>query len=121
MSLKIDPLNLFNSKLKEFIQDLIGIFPDDAEFKACLTAAKIASPSFTQKMFNKYLTPTYKDRIINRDQAFFLDETFDSTVADVGFVSKLKKTWIHLSDENKEFVWQYMILLVLLNDKCNNS
>jgi predicted urease superfamily metal-dependent hydrolase len=76
-------------------------------------------------MFNKHVSIPYSERIVNTDDEFFLEKDYMDDVESVGkdvdfnygLVNKIKEFWKDMTDTNKEIVWKYLNLLVLLCDK----
>jgi len=110
----------FNSKLEEFLKDLIVSYPDDKDFvmfKQSFSMLKIVDSTKPVFLFKMYTTK-YMDQITNRDEKFFLDHDFQdelSSTDDKDFssemLSKLKSYWNTMSDENKDIIWNYLNLL----------
>jgi hypothetical protein len=125
-------ITCFNNKLEEFLKDLINTFPEDNDFKLfknSFSLLKQLNPKQPQQIFHKY-APEYKQHILDRDDQFFLDKSYDEiqeakqylksdVIADV--VNKLKGYWLQLDTSNREIVWQYLNLLIILDDKCASA
>ena len=118
--------NTFNNTFQEFINDLINTFPDDKSFKLCkqsFTFMKNIDDTKPIEMFRVYALK-YREQIISRDEGFFLNHDFkDEITADnvnlsVEILMTLKSYWKQLTDDNKDVVWKYLVLLYKLNDKC---
>jgi len=117
----MNPTKLFNAKLIEFINDLILAYPDESEFVVCkdlLDWSTKCDISFPQQMFNEHICQKYEQHLVDKNEDFFLKETYDPTVTDIRFVEKLKQMWKGMNQENKEVVWKYMQCLLVLNKKC---
>lgn len=120
--------NLFNEKLDEFFKDIIIAFPKINEFnkfKVGLTMLKNINPKSPQNIFNNYIIQKYRNAILIRDERFFLDITdFDinSKRRDywIDFINQLKLIWQTIDDNNKDIIWKYFNILLILNDKCLN-
>lgn len=120
--------NLFNEKLDEFFIDIIIAFPkinEFSKFKVGLTMLKNINPKSPQNIFNNYIIPKYRNAILIRDERFFLDITdFDinSKRRDywIDFINQLKLIWQTIDDNNKDIIWKYFNILLILNDKCIN-
>lgn len=119
---------LFNQKCEEFVSELITAYPDVVEFKKfktgirLLTSINIKTP---QMLFKKNQVPHLRDNILNKNEDFFLkfDITVDTKHCNdyddwVEFVNRLKSIWVNLDETNKETIWKYFRVLVLLSDKC---
>lgn len=120
----MDPLVLFNAKMLEFCQDLVDTFPEDNDFKVCQNLVVWSlgmDKTMPQRMFNQHVAARYHEMLMHKNEAFFLNETFDPSVTDVQFVTKLKQIWVNLDDSNKDAVWKYMQLLAILNKKVQDA
>ena len=128
MNSKQNIVEIFNSKLNEFINDLLNIY-DDSDLHAFRTSLKMLICVDSKKpirMFHKHVYVPYSDRIVNNDDEFFLDKDYSEDVQAVGkdvvdfnqgLVNKIKEYWKDMGSDNKEIVWKYLGLLVLLCDK----
>lgn len=124
---------IFNTKISEFLNDLIRLFPDDADFKMYKTAislAKLADEKKPLQYYKKFVTEEYKEHIRNKNDKFFLDHDYKEILSDselsndinsVNFssqiVDRLKGYWSQISDENKEIVWNYFTLFLKISEK----
>lgn len=127
MNSKVNIVEIFNNKLGEFINDLISIY-DDSDlfaFKTSLQMIICVDSKKPIRMFNKHVSIPYSERIVNTDDKFFLEKDYTDDVESVGkdvnfnhgLVNKIKEFWKDMTDTNKEIVWKYLNLLVLLCDK----
>ena len=127
MNSKVNIVEIFNNKLNEFLNDLIKIH-DDSDLFAFKTSLKMLICVDSKKpirMFNKHVSIPYSERIVNTDDEFFLEKDYMDDVESVGkdvdfnygLVNKIKEFWKDMTDTNKEIVWKYLNLLVLLCDK----
>ena len=114
----------FNTKLEEFLNDLLTAFPEFKDFKVLkhgINLAKTIDAKMPANVFLQHMTDEYEKNILSRDDAFFMNEDY-AYVADMGvdldIISKLKTLWGQLDDSNKESVWKYLQVLVLLSRKC---
>ena len=127
---------LFNNKLDEFIKELIKTFPQDPDFKlfqASSRVLKLANEKKPLELFNTGLTDEYKKNIREKNEDFFLNNDYSDVLNNEKLkqqpqfnnddnmnnklINKLKGYWSELSEENKEIVWKYFKILVLLIDK----
>jgi hypothetical protein len=119
----LDSFVLFNKKFEEFLNDLIDTYPDENELKTMKNmldwTIKYMGSKVLQEMFNLSVAIPYSDRIIQKDESFFLEECeYDPQYADINIINKLKNRWKQLSEENRTVVWKYMLVLLVLNHKC---
>jgi hypothetical protein len=124
---------IFNTKISEFLNDLIRLFPDDADFKMYKTAislAKLADEKKPLQYYKKFVTEEYKEHIRNKNDKFFLDHDYKEILSDSELsndinsgdfssqiVDRLKGYWSQISDENKEIVWNYFTLFLKISEK----
>lgn len=115
----MDIIDIFNSKLKEFLKDVVPLCPDLEDARKALNLALVVDSSIAQVYFDKYVAQKYTTQILNKDESFFMSKTYDNEdiAIDFDFIDKIKKVWKQLSVENKEAVWKYMQVLILLNSK----
>jgi hypothetical protein len=119
--------DLFNDKVDEFFKDLITAFPHIQEFKkfkSGLTMLRNIDPKTPQSIFNSYVLSKYKEALLNKNECVFLDEQeFEvySTRKEywLEFINQLKSIWTTLDDENKQVIWKYFHVLIVLSDKCS--
>lgn len=105
------------------MHDLIRVFPDDVEFRMYELAIKstiLYYPTYIAEMFFDKVTLPYEDKIMQRDSTFFLTHDYTQVVqhkeADA-IIDKVKDCWMNMNDENKEIVWRYFRVLLLLSKK----
>nr|QOI90447.1 hypothetical protein HWQ62_00311 [Pyramimonas orientalis virus] len=130
---KEECVNLFNVKLKEFINDLITVYPHDDDlykFKTSISMLLLVNDKQVIKIFKDFVYPKYKDRILSRDEKFFLNHDYtDDVVATQNtespeftdqLIVKIKSYWKTMTDENKNIIWSYFNLLIKLVEKYIN-
>lgn len=116
-------LDIFNAKMQEFLNDLVAAFPDVQDFKMCKSALTLALsfyPKKPQEIFNTYVAVPYKSFIIDKNEEFFLSHDFKHVVnsdADFDIVERIRNVWGVMSDTDKESVWKYFQILLVLNQK----
>ncbi len=121
----------FNTKLDEFLKDLSTSFPEFNDVKVLRNGLKLAmtiDAKLPQKYFNENLTSSFETHIMSRDEKFFLEQDYQEIIRhnsnlingiDLDIIPKIKSIWKTLDDSNKDAIWKYLQLLVLLNKKCN--
>tara|TARA_B110000444_G_C18545400_1_gene457727 strand:- start:9 stop:410 length:402 start_codon:yes stop_codon:yes gene_type:complete len=125
--------NIFNTKIIEFLNDLIHLFPNDYNFKMYKTAinlVKLADNKKPLQYYKKFVTDEYKEHINNRNDKFFLEHDYSEIINDselnseVGasdisskIVNRLKGYWSSLSDDNKVTVWDYFNIFLKISEK----
>jgi hypothetical protein len=119
----MDYLIKFNEVFQDMVRDLVNVFPTDSELRLYefgLKATFIADKFMVSRIFNENVAIPYGDVIKQRDEGFFVSKTYDEykQYQDVGdIISKLKRCWVELSEDNKGIVWKYLIVLINLNQK----
>lgn len=127
---------IFNQKADEFFKDLIDGFPKTPEYNVVVGEFRTLRSGFTllknmdnkqpQRIFRDYIIETYRDKIANEDESFFLSKNdFEITSRRkeywMDFIDKIKMAWAKMDDENKKIIWKYFRLLVALSDKCEEK
>jgi len=123
-------LDKFNRTFAEFVDDLIGVFPNDAEFrmvKIAIMGMTMAAPNMLHESFSKRVVVPFGDKILARDEGFFLDADYTEHVTDVDgvespeeaarLVDKVKHMYRKMGPDDQAVVWKYMRVLVLLAKK----
>lgn len=117
-------LQRFNTVFVEFLDDLAHLFPNDGELslmQLAVRAASLASPHLLQAGFHEYVVIPFGDRVLARDEAFFLakdDYEKHATDADVdvgAMVQKIKDGYLRAADADRDAVWRYLRTLVQLS------
>lgn len=116
----------FNDQAYEFMKELAQTFPQVTEFsrlKSAFNVLQNVNKKTPQNFFNKYVVSSYRDVILERDEVFFLSEKQfglkdDSAQYWLGFIEQLQNIWKTLDAENKDIIWKYFRVLILLSDKC---
>jgi hypothetical protein len=109
----------FNTITKNFLTDLHNILPEEKDikvFKSQLSVLEMMDPSKIIKSFVEFVYP-YKEHILKKNEDFFLGnlEIEDDYLSESIHLKDLWKS--KLSDENKEIVWKYFKIMVVLSDK----
>lgn len=125
---KLDFYNLFNEKMLEFANDLCTVFPQVAEFKrfrSGILMLQNLEPKTLENIFRTYVLQKYKDQLLQKDESFFLQhKKYDiySQRADywLSLIDQLKEMWVTLDSDNKDIVWKYFHILIVLSDKCQS-
>jgi hypothetical protein len=122
--------SIFNQKAEEFCKDLVSTFPEVNEFKQLksgMLLLKTLDEKKPREVFNKFMTPQFREKLMTRDETFFMNEAHNHVVDVDGLdisqwetiVDLLRSLWVGLSDENKEVLWKYFQVLVTVSDKCS--
>lgn len=115
----------FNEQAYDFMKELCTSFPQFSEFNRCKTALNVLKNVNTkapQKFFHSYIGSVYKDVLLKKDENFFLSEDKFGIKEDnqywFDFIQQLKNIWRTLDETNKNVIWEYFHVLILLSDKC---
>jgi len=119
-------IDIFTKQLLEFAKCLCKLYPHDVDLKLAKTAVVAISLVNSRQLldlYNEFAFP-YRERILNKDEQYFLQKDFVSDDLDASTDKSAFSTMFNfrrylteLSDENKENIWLYMMVLVKLNDK----
>jgi len=119
-----DIIDKFNRTFNEFCNDLIGVFPEDAEFqmaKLAVTGLSFAAPTALHDGFRNRVVVPFGDKILARDEGFFLDVDYRNHTSDMEdserIVNKIKHMYRQMNTDDRAVVWKYMRVLVLLSNK----
>jgi hypothetical protein len=126
---KLDFYNLFNEKMLEFAKDLCDVFPNVAEFKRFRSGVLMLQnlePKTLENIFRTYVVEKYKDQLLMKDESFFLEHTDFEIYSQrtdywLSLIDQLKEMWKTLDQDNKEIVWKYFHVLIVISDKCHAS
>jgi len=111
----------FNKIIIGFLEELMKILPEEKNikvFKSQLSTVEFLDEKKIIKSFIQYGYP-YKKQILEKDESFFLKEGNVKIEGDyMSEALQLKRLWqTKLSDDNKEVVWKYFKVLVLICEK----
>ena len=117
-------LEKFNDTFKEFVEDLIRIFPDDPDFRmyelAIITALN-TDELLVINIFNEHVVQQYGDKLLNKDNDFFINHSYDnildSNMSSIDVIQKIKGYWCDITSDTKETIWKYFRVLILLDRK----
>lgn len=115
----LDCYKEFNGALKFFMRELVRLYPDIAELKLMLflyKTMKTVSKKSPQKYFHG-LIEEHSEDLLKRNMSFFMGKEFDDPVS-TKVITRFKKEYELMSEENKEMVWKHMVVLYHLSVKC---
>jgi hypothetical protein len=123
----MDYLNKFNITFNEFIEDISSLFPEDSDFTLYKTALKTAislDKKLAYNTFNTQVIEKYSTQILNRDETFFLEHQY--SIVNIkkeysSIIDKIKSYWSSMNEENKNIVWKYLKVLILLSNKIKET
>lgn len=107
----------FHKEIRAFMKDLINVFPNDRHVKlasSTLTISLMDDPDNNViKDFYNALAPC-EGYISSKDDRLFLNNCI---VSEMVIFNELEKYWKALDLDNREVVWNYIILLFYLAKK----
>ena len=114
--------DVFNDKLVEFLKDLTSSFPHVDEFrklKAGTMCIINIDPKKPRNVFHTMVADKYRASILAKDEQFFLSHNYEAHKDEwEDFIEELKRMWSGLDANNKDTIWKYFNLLLLISDKC---
>ena len=117
----------FNEKCDEFCKDIISSFPNIDQFKyirSGLNLIKNLDVKSPQRIFHSNIyNSKYREYILTRNEEFFLtndDFSIQSEKKEYWneFIDNIRKVWQTLQVEDKDIVWKYFHVLLVLSEKC---
>lgn len=120
----MDYLEKFNQTFLEFGEDIMKVFPDDDEFRMynlTLNTVITMYPDYVLQVFTKKVIEPFGDKIMERDESFFLQHEYDDVKEKhqqaSEIINKIKSYWEIMNASDREVVWKYFRVLVLLGKK----
>jgi hypothetical protein len=112
MASKVALMNAMFDQFNSFVTELVGMYPDDADFSMFLTTLKLmrtTNPSLLVKYVYEN-TNSFEDKILKKDEGFFLDYSFSeySSDVDLNIFVKLKEYVKTMTPSSKDNVWKYI-------------
>jgi hypothetical protein len=114
---------VFIQQIDNFVNELCTIFPDSNEilmFREKYNLIRYANSKLVVEYFIMYILP-HKKKIINQEESFFLEGGGQEEIKDnsgLKFRDSIKSLWIsEMSDENKEIIWKYFKIFIILCEK----
>jgi len=118
-------LRAFNSNFFDFINEIIRIFPDNADIatgKRAFEMAKSANPTILVKVWYTYIYSPYVDVIDEGDITFFFDKNYEEDVGVLNnsrkilnIIDSLRDPIRIMSDANKAHSMNYIQILSRLS------
>ena len=114
-------IDTFFNQFTDFLKQLENMYPDDTDFPVFITTLdllKSTNPMLVVKFVKENIVDLYKDKILNKDESFFLDQDYTQHGdVDLNIVHKLKKYVKDMSPNSKDVVWKYIELIMKLSMK----
>lgn len=117
-------MNALFDQFSSFITELISMYPDDPDFPLFLNSLKLLKTT-NPSLLIKYVyenTSAFEDKILNKDEKFFIQYSFSeySNDVDLNIFSKLKQYIENMSPESKDNVWKYIQNIYRLSKAISN-
>jgi hypothetical protein len=121
-------ISVFNKQVSNFLDALYKILPDNKDiyiFQTQLETMSIINKKLLVDNFIKFVYP-YKGEILKKDEHFFLGRDLGEDLGieenQIERAIHLKKLWKeNLTDENKEVVWKYFQVMIVLAERIVNK
>lgn len=114
-------IDTFFNQFTDFLKQLENMYPDDTDFPVFITTLELlksTNPILVVKFVKENIVDLYKDKILNKDESFFLDQDYTKHGdVDLNIIQKLKKYVKDMSPNSKDVVWKYIELLTKLTIK----
>lgn len=108
-------LDAFFTQFIAFLGELKEMYPDDPDFPGFVTALTLirnTNPMLAVNFIKTEVVDPYKEKILARDESFFLEQDFTEKNADMNVIFKLKDYVREMTPASKDVVWQYIELLM---------
>lgn len=114
-------IKLFNLQFTELLGELVRLYPLDNSLRLLQTSSNgmiYMNPKSFAETVIEYLTP-YNDKIIAKDESFFLNEIindFEDTNFIADEIKKVHSIWSspETTTDTKNTIWKYFIFMVKL-------
>jgi len=113
-------IEAFYTQFGEFLNELTKMYPDDKDFPSFasnLSMMKYMNPMYPINFVKTDVVDKYKEKILTRDESFFLTSEEIKQSADIDIVYKLKSYIQDMSSQNKEAVWSYIEIITKITLK----
>jgi hypothetical protein len=118
-------LDAFFNQFSAFLKELEEMYPEDNDFPAFSTTISLirnTNPMLAVNLIKTEVIDLYKDKILARDESFFMNEDYSSKQdVDLNIIHKLKQYINTMTPQSKEVVWAYVDLLMKLTSKIMDS
>jgi hypothetical protein len=108
-------LDAFFTQFISFLGELREMYPEDPDFPGFVTALTLirnTNPMLAVNFIKTEVVDPYKEKILARDESFFLEQDFTEKNADMNVIFKLKDYVREMTPASKDVVWQYIELLM---------
>jgi hypothetical protein len=108
-------LDAFFNQFLAFLGELKDMYPNDPDFSgfiSALTLIRTTNPMLAVNYIKTEVVDPYQEKIMSRDETFFLNQDFTEKNADMNIIYKLKEYVREMTPASKDVVWQYIELLM---------
>lgn len=109
----MDPVIIFNNNAKEFMNNMINMFPHEVSLKTyflLFQAKEAMDPKSPCIMFMENLEP-FGEQIMTKNEKFFKDDQYVNKAESISGKMGLIKYWESLNEETKDNIWKYVQIL----------
>jgi hypothetical protein len=111
MASKVALMSALFDQFTSFLVELRDMYPQDTDFPMFITSINLLKNT-NPSMLAKYIyenTNRFEEKIMNKDEKFFLDNNFDeyNGYVDMDLFGKLKQYVSAMSSSSKDSVWKY--------------
>jgi hypothetical protein len=117
-------LSAFNSKLIDFFKELSETFPEEREIRGALDAiqgARKINPRLILDLFYEHVARDLREAIMEQNDEKIVKvarEKIQNQFNEImPALAIFDKHWDTLSDANKDIIWKWLKLLIVLCDK----
>jgi len=117
-------LDAFFNQFLAFLGELKDMYPSDPDFPGFVTALTLirnTNPMLAVNYIKTEVVDPYQEKILARDETFFLNQDFTEKNADMNIIYKLKEYVREMTPASKDVVWQYVELLMKISLKVLES
>lgn len=118
-------MDAFFNQFSDFLNELIRVFPSDADFPTFKTALNLLQKTNPMLVITQVKTHTdpYAEMITSKNENFFIEHDYSDDVDGDGaiqqIIQKLKGLWEVLTPNNKKVVWDYVKVIRDLATRCS--
>ncbi len=120
----LDPHELFNRKVLDFVEDLEPLLRHLPEYRLLAASTqwmRTIDARQNQRIFEEWVAVPFGEQIRRRDEGFFLRADVDRTHVNAtgfGVIAMLRDVWLGLSDGDKDAIWSHLQVLLVLGERC---
>ena len=126
--MSISPLTTFCNMLVRFFEELKETFPEERDIKIALETiqnARKINPRLVLDMFHENVTKHLKEPIAKEDDTYVIqyargkiNHQYNEILPALAIFDK---HWGTLSESNRQSIWKYLKVLVVLSDKAQST